>query len=118
MLVTLLGIVMPVRLEQSQNAESPMLVTLAPPKVLGIANVPLKPAGAVKSVIVALSSVMVYVSPDLASVSARTVSLLMAVIPMTIKRLRTTEKIRFARVLIITFPHVYDNEYIYIHIDR
>jgi len=114
MLVTLLGIDMLVRLVQSLNAQSPILVTLAPPKVLGITSAPLNPAGALKSVIVAAPLAIVYVSPDEASVAARTVSLFMTVIPMTIARLRTIERIRFTRVLFITFPHIYSKIPVYL----
>ena len=104
------------RLEHLLNAVGPIPVTLTPPKVSGIASIPLNPVGAVNPVIVALPFVMVYVSPEVVFVSARTVSLLMAVIPMTIKRLRTMERIRFARVLFITFPPIFMA--INTHVDR
>jgi hypothetical protein len=107
MLVTLLGIVTPVRLVHCTNALFPMLVTLYPPNVAGIERVPPNPVGAVKPVTWAVLAETVYVNPVVASVTAKTVSLLVATIPITINRLKAMLRIRMARVLLITSPFVY-----------
>jgi hypothetical protein len=114
MLVTLFGIEILVRLVQSKKVSSPMLVTLAPPKVPGITSAPSNPAGAVKPVIVALPSAIVYVSPVLASDSAKTVSLLKITIPMTIERLKIMDRTRFARVVFITSSVLLTIHYAYL----